>query len=768
MSLAFNIKNAGPLAQVGLEIISLNTAVHLATGAYGWFKSYERSESLIKLLSVGGGELVACSSFNFSAYRDLRTQHGTMKGVVVQKRTVLSTSLPKASTAIPDHPGTACLRALTAGILCLYDTDATVGILQNLIPYALIQLHQEDAVLEIEGPLLSSLKQWVSSVALEEDSNTFRDFILLHATSQESSLTGVPVDEIMNLDWTRTDEIPYVIGVLRWILTPTYRRDPKQYPTRSLRVWTVAVVMAKMGFDVYAAPAVVRNVDDYDCLMDASRRFGGSPDVFLVVTNGGETDPMQLNEVPIMGDDSLRPQVTVVRGIPWLAFRHLRGKASAMNTEYLVDVWNYSFRNARSCFRGIKVERFEVKVLIQESEVYGVSELHKSLLSQFSPHLIRICGPVMQHFVPISPRNISWDPTNIMERMCILRSEDELFEKDDEVGANCYVLIAILLGTIYGLCSRAIIDDGVLMSEDSELLFLPDAIYSGGVQRLKNWSRAVGTSLTSLGCDKWTDLMFELFLAAVNTRTNPTTTSTNHGDPQGPVAKRLLLGAQANGMTAISDLIVQLTIRHESLGYWHIKRGQILTLPLTEDGYIEASTYVEMPLQLTMNPEPENCVLKRFDSYDCEDSMRIDVEPCWEADPRTIIFRVRHMGVTIAPINISLVVEVMAYDTIRCLCRNPVNEVPVPPAERWQHVTIRQLMRTMFKGMSVRRADVNQADGKVLIDASRSEAATIYAIGITYAGHLYVATSCLECAYKAAMQAPRPAGTSAVVVIPWS
>ena len=117
MSLAFAV-NAGPLAQVGLEIASLPAAYQLATGAYGWFKARERSKSLQELLSVSGGQLVSTSSFNLTLYKDIRTNHTAMQGVVVQDQKVQTTTLPKGSTAIPDNPGAACLRALTTGLLC--------------------------------------------------------------------------------------------------------------------------------------------------------------------------------------------------------------------------------------------------------------------------------------------------------------------------------------------------------------------------------------------------------------------------------------------------------------------------------------------------------------------------------------------------------------------------------------------------------------------------------------------------------------------------
>jgi hypothetical protein len=75
---------------------------------------------------------------------------------------MLSTSLPKASTVVPSDPGIACLRALTAGILCLYDIPTTARILKQVIPALL--LDQSGVEFVFEGRVLLSLREWVTAV----------------------------------------------------------------------------------------------------------------------------------------------------------------------------------------------------------------------------------------------------------------------------------------------------------------------------------------------------------------------------------------------------------------------------------------------------------------------------------------------------------------------------------------------------------------------------------------------------------------------------
>jgi hypothetical protein len=199
MALAFNIQRAGPLAQVSIGPGELMAAYQIATGAYGWWKARERTESLVHLLESSRCSLSAPSSFNHGAYIQTRTDHGKMQGVVVQDNTICSVPLPRASTALPNDRGQACLRAITAAILCLYKTDVTTEILREVIPFALLRRELDDLDISFQdGPLVPALKDWVKTVAIEEDSDLTRDYLLRQVAADEHNLSGVPVEDIMN------------------------------------------------------------------------------------------------------------------------------------------------------------------------------------------------------------------------------------------------------------------------------------------------------------------------------------------------------------------------------------------------------------------------------------------------------------------------------------------------------------------------------------------------------------------------------------------
>ena len=119
----------------------------------------------------------------------------------------------------------------------------------------------------------------------------------------------------------------------------------------------------------------------------------------------------------------------------------------------------------------------------------------------------------------------------------------------------------------------------------------------------------------------------------------------------------------------------------------------------------------------------------------------------------------------IATLNINALIDRMSYDSILCTCTEPSWELSVRTTEKWQLISIYQLMRTRFKGMSFSRADIGYDDTKALIDGSQSITATIYAICVIESKHLCIARDCLACAYTYAMENWKE--SHATIIIPY-
>jgi len=74
--------------------------------------------------------------------------------------------------------------------------------------------------------------------------------------------------------------------------------------------------------------------------------------------------------------------------------------------------------------------------------------------------------------------------------------------------------------------------------------------------------------------------------------------------------KPIILGAHLNGITAVSDAVLNPSSSQSSLIRMHIHRGQILNLPVSDNGLVLASNK-EMPLmKMALSPEPEVSILQ--------------------------------------------------------------------------------------------------------------------------------------------------------------
>jgi hypothetical protein len=454
MSLTFDINRVGPLSQVAVGLGDLVTAYQLMTGAYGWYKARERTDSLTHVLSANGANLVSTSSFNLNEYRRIRNEHGGMRGTIIQDGVVISTPLPKASTAVPLNSGQACLRALTTGILCLYDTDTAIVLLQDLIPYALIKHDQEGAQMKMEGPILASLRDYVRSVSAEEDSDQIRRELLGSVTEQESQLTGIPMEDLLNLDLGQASELPYVVGVLNWGLTPTTRRTTAKYATRSLRAWSMANILHRLGFSIYPGRYIVTE-DSLGSTEQSGKYDVEIPEVFMDMRPTSLKDQfitaVAMNEVTV----ETLPTTIPLGGVPYLAFRHLGATQLSYDVSKLVTIWLDCFGTTRQDHkRPVLNHTSEVRAVYvarHHHSTRSVSVFHLQLLNLFfdtertgrEPFGLLVVSSLEMYIRQHD--SAAWTPDFIKE--ALLTGTCEIFPPaiKRDVIRNSYFLKAILL-----------------------------------------------------------------------------------------------------------------------------------------------------------------------------------------------------------------------------------------------------------------------------------------------------------------------------------
>ena len=162
----------------------------------------------------------------------------------------------------------------------------------------------------------------------------------------------------------------------------------------------------------------------------------------------------------------------------------------------------------------------------------------------------------------------------------------------------------------------------------------------------------------------------------------------------------IVLGAQANGMAAILDLLVRPSLRPEAVLVFHIARGQMLSFPVGQHGYIEASQRQELSTTTTLDENSDTQNLRMKANVGSYAAMRIDAEPCWEGNPQTVVLRCHRDGIPLCPLNIATIVSRLQQASVLCVCAQPGLTVSMPTSD-WNILDIDDLTRWTFSVSSV-------------------------------------------------------------------
>ena len=358
MEVAFNVA-WGPISQVATPLLDIKTAVELAMGAYGWWKARERSLSLVDMIRGAGGQLSSCKHcFNVSRYRRARP-NSEMRATAWYDGRLEAFSLPHASTATFGDDGVMYLRALTTALLALYNLESTSAILTRIIPEFLIAYESPNSRLVADGPFIHCIRQFVKSVASEEQSDTIRTRLWSQVDEQYNNMLSNSDYRFRSKD-VQEVEVPIVVGLLIWIFVPPEKRNVC-YPTRSLTAWSLAVMLSYLGFDVHLFPLVISSPALYGQYI-SNIHVSPLPKVFLVTCHmpTESTDPF--SSIPAYGwkkQHSLPPRIVPINAIPMVVFGQLcfRYDCHMLEVEHLCKIWGSSFEYASKAFGSIEVTR---------------------------------------------------------------------------------------------------------------------------------------------------------------------------------------------------------------------------------------------------------------------------------------------------------------------------------------------------------------------------------------------------------------------------
>jgi len=338
--------------------------------------------------------------------------------------------------------------------------------------------------------------------------------------------------------------------------------------------------------------------------------------------------------------------------------------------------------------------------------------------------------PAFEDYIP-KTLDGNWSATTVNSFFDRRRNGDLLIFEEPELIHNAYKLIAIILGTIYGACSIALIaptsDDGnqQLGDEALQVAFSPEVVLN---HKIFDWAMSFGSALSGLlGLSEWVGLLLEL------------TTGIKHPQPldeqtsvgllgncrtvvqQGAVDRSHIrdsdvFGLQANGVFVISDFIVRPSTNVNSALPFHVGIGRILNLPVDESGYLRTSQVAIPSWDLTLDPEPDLRLISLNVDRTPTPDLRIDAEPHWMSNPYTICFAIRSLGSQVATLSITLTFEKLMNNTVSCSCDKPGSEVPVAQSERWQVVTVHRLMARNLE-MALKCSAFIHDRGRIVIDA---------------------------------------------------
>lgn len=694
MELGFSV-TAGPLSQISVSLFSVELAVQLATGAYGWWKARDRGHSMLGLVESRACRITTTSTFNLIRYVDKRRDSLT-RGVARDPDGVIScVSLPNASSASSGDQGIVCLRAVTCALMCFYDSNTVLDILIGVLPGTIYTSDQEGGNEEITGPLLASLRQFVIAAGVEEDSDDLRQRLLDVVDSLLPNVTGATKGDIFDCDNFLESDVPNFIGALRWILTPVLKREQNVYPTRSLKVWALSLIMAQLGFEVAASMHAISSRQDYEAYVQNTGYQATFQEVILVTSNHGPTDPLS-HQQSSRQDPGPSTRIGTIRSIPWVVFRNLQDNQGLATPKYLSEAWEYTFDYVYGILEpaqpGKNKANFETTIEFTEAanQSFGKT-LHEKLkhIDQKSKFweefqwLTFVTSHPLKKFVSHSGKDSIWNNGIILSQFKDDGSEYAVPPDQDNLD-DWYITRVVFLATIYAVCFKWIHKDDTLKSPlDTEIAFCSEYLRRGNLTPWVSYevfrallmpknhpARGFWATATH---QSWFQLIVNVFCGSTR---DPVLDARSKKGNSRDTPLLSTLGVQRNGIVILPSILLYPSSDSSTWFRYHIRVGQLLDLPLDDDGLVCAADIPSRSSAFkTWKPEPE----KRhttIENLDLGETVRIDAEPWWESDERSVVFRARIGGVVKAVFSPeAILTKYHSFLEPSCSCTNPLSSL---------------------------------------------------------------------------------------------
>ncbi|KAJ7794638.1 hypothetical protein B0H14DRAFT_2922593 [Mycena olivaceomarginata] len=695
MELGFSVKR-GPLTQISLPILGLDTAVHLAVGAYGWWKARERHMSLAHQLETNGAYLTTVTSFNRTTYLSAHEGTAIRGAAMVQQGALSSVQLPNASTAKDDVA--MCIRALVTALFCFFTEEGVTEIVSNVMPDFLLRYDLEDVKIPIDGPLRAALRQYIVTVQTEEDSDSLRQRLLERVHVMCGTVTQVLSPDHMAADNILDGDGHLMIGLIRWVLTSAHKRKEEWYPTRSMRVWSLAIVLESIGFDIHAYPTPA-----------------ATEEVVLVTAPVGDTDPGE-SDIPEFGART-KAQYCPIQAIPLILFRHLSSlghhyKDDYITVDHLYEVWQFAFDSAAE---GVDEPHLDdsatslVCVSLREDIAQECTGVHKSIVVLWASYMSCIMGKAFQKYIPTP---IDMEAVHTFNRnVHRFQVRNEMLYHGGEGFNVWHIAVTAILATVYAIASKALLVDGQPGTRMTSIAFSPEILYE---RKISSWARVVGSALVNGAAQEdWSALLMELATGGAHPHNLP---------------------SDANGVAALLDLVVAPSVSSRAAVMCHVQLGQMCTIALDEGGYVRASSATRPAKNVLLPVVPNKTSISAAAS---DAVLRVD------GDPRTTVFQTRVDGINLATFSPLIVLRwlLRPYWRIACSCGAPVSTADVNVNEAWRDIHVSQLAQ--YARLS--RVEFKRGT-RVHVPVTSSEEAKLLCIGCIENERIFMADECLKCA----------------------
>ena len=511
MELGFKV-DAGPLNQIGVQLLGIDTAVHLATGAYGWWAAKRTARSLQQVLLSRNASLATVTNYNFPEYQKRLSGYTSYGAARQPGGRFTSIRLPKASTSVSQDAGMCCLRAVTNALSCFLDEATTTDIVMAVLPANMIHYDQDGVVFEKDSPLHMATSEFVKAVANEESISLARESLLRNLDSKSLRISSASRADVKAGE--RID-LYGVESLLAWVTISSAKRDADVYPTRSFLVWAIAFVISDLGFDIEVSPTAITTAEQYHAFVKNNHSLS-APTVYFVGASVGPTDPQNIphHEIGVVPKYRYIP----ISAIPTLELgKYFLIKES--QKEKLVFMWKHTFEHVQTYLKELphiqemmglsgpltasiktatQAERATKSKGLSQYQRRGLVE-RSNFWSRSSPESLEaLLSPLISHFIPFGCHDCKYqNESDHPVKNCWSDAPSEMegvYSKYNEYHNEHHNEVprvffnAMLLATSYAIACLFLRDGDSPATIDTEVVYRPSRAKSlGNFFELKGW-----------------------------------------------------------------------------------------------------------------------------------------------------------------------------------------------------------------------------------------------------------------------------------------